>query len=167
MIHYRVEVADVATHQFKVTLTIADPAPEQQLSLPAWIPGSYMVREFARHLSQLQARQVSQPRPLVQLAKDRWSVATSGRGALVVTYFAYAFDPSVRTAWLGDDRGFFNTTSLCLAVEGRTAEPHRVELYKLPAGWDVATGMTRVDAPAKGAKAAPARTQVFESADYD
>jgi len=173
MIHYRIEVADAAAHQFKVTLTIADPAPEQQLSLPVWIPGSYMVREFSRHLSLLQARQGTQPRPLVQLAKDRWSVATSGRAALVVTYFAYAFDPSVRTAWLCDDRGFFNTTSLCLAVEGRTAEPHRLELYRLPAGWDVATGMTRVDAPAKpgkavkGAKAAPARTQVFESADYD
>ena len=145
MIHYRIEVADVAAHQFKVTLTIADPAPEQPLSLPAWIPGSYMVREFARHLSLLEARQGSQLRPLVQLAKDRWSVATSGRGALVVTYLAYAFDPSVRTAWLGDDRGFFNATSLCLAVDGRTGEPHRVELYRLPAGWDVATGMTRVD----------------------
>ena len=176
MIHYRIEVADAAAHQFKITLTIADPAPVQQLSLPAWIPGSYMVREFSRHLSLLEARQGTQARPLVQLAKDRWSVATSGRGALVVTYFAYAFDPSVRTAWLSDDRGFFNTTSLCLAVEGRTSEPHRVELYRLPAGWDVATAMTRIDPgakparaakSAKGAKAVPARTQVFESADYD
>ena len=173
MIHYRIEVADAAAHQFKVTLTIADPAPVQQLSLPVWIPGSYMVREFSRHLSLLDARQGAQPRPIEQLAKDRWSVATSGRAALVVTYFVYAFDPSVRTAWLGDDRGFFNTTSLCLAVDGRTAEPHRVELHRLPAGWDVATGMTRIDpgartaGKAKGAKAVPARTQVFESADYD
>ena len=173
MIHYRIEVADAAAHQFKVTLTIADPAPVQRLSLPVWIPGSYMVREFSRHLSLLEARQGTQTRPLVQLAKDRWSVATSGRAALVVTYFAYAFDPSVRTAWLSDDRGFFNTTSLCLAVDGRTAEPHRVELYRLPAGWDVATAMTRIDPGAKaagkarGARAVPARTQVFESADYD
>jgi len=170
MIHYRIEVADAAAHQFKVTLTVADPAPEQQLSLPVWIPGSYMVREFSRHLSRLEARQGAQSRPLVQLAKDRWSVATRGRAALVVTWFVYAFDPSVRTAWLGDDRGFFNTTSLCLAVEGRTTEPHRVELYRLPAGWDVATAMPRVDAgarKARGGKAAPARTQVFESAGYD
>jgi predicted metalloprotease with PDZ domain len=172
MIHYRIEVADAAAHQFKVTLTVADPAPEQHFSLPVWIPGSYMVREFSRHLSRLEARQGTQQRTIVQLAKDRWSVATSGRGALVVSWFVYAFDASVRTAWLTDDRGFFNTTSLCLAVEGRTTEPHRVELHKLPAGWDVATGMTRVDAgakarPAKGAKARPARTQVFESADYD
>jgi predicted metalloprotease with PDZ domain len=163
MIHYRIEVADAAAHQFKVTLTVADPAPEQQLSLPVWIPGSYMVREFSRHLSLVDARQGAQLREVVQLAKDRWRIATSGRGALVVTYLAYAFDASVRTAWLADDRGFFNTTSLCLAVDGRTAEPHRVELYRLPAGWDVATAMPRI----AGAKKAPARTHLFESADYD
>jgi predicted metalloprotease with PDZ domain len=166
MIHYRIEVADAAAHQFKVTLTVADPAPEQQLSLPVWIPGSYMVREFARQLSRLEARQGAQPREIVQLAKDRWSVATAGRGALVVTWFAYAFDASVRTAWLAEDRGFFNTTSLCLAVEGRTAEPHRVELRRLPAGWDVATAMTPV-AGAGTKKATPARTLLFEAADYD
>ena len=45
MIHYRIEIADAAAHQFKVTLTIADPAPEQALSLPVWIPGSYLVRQ--------------------------------------------------------------------------------------------------------------------------
>ena len=173
MIHYRIEVADAAAHQFKVTLTVADPAPDQQLSLPAWIPGSYMVREFARHLSLVEARQGTQARTVTQLSKDRWSVATQGRGALVVTYFAYAFDSSVRTSWLTEDRGFFNATSLCLAVDGRTTEQHRIELYRLPVGWDVATGMTRVDAvPARAAKTsakpvAPARTQTFESVDYD
>ena len=163
MIHYRIEVADVAAHQFKVTLTIAQPAPEQQLSLPVWIPGSYMVREFSRHLSLIDARQGSQQRSLVQLSKDRWSVATAGRGALVVTYLVYAFDASVRTAWLGDDRGFFNTTSLCLAVAGRTAEPHRVELHRLPAGWDVATAMP----PVAAAGAKKARAHLYEAADYD
>ena len=162
MIHYRIEVADAAAHQFKVTLTVADPAPEQQLSLPAWIPGSYMVREFARHLSRIEARQGTQARTVTQLSKDRWSIATQGRGALVVTYFAYAFDPSVRTAWLTPDRGFFNATSLCLAADGRTDEPHRIELHRLPAGWDVATGMARVQAASRSA-----RSQLFESADYD
>jgi len=57
MIRYRLEVADALAHQFRVTLTLAQPAAEQALSLPVWIPGSYLVREFARHLSQLEARQ--------------------------------------------------------------------------------------------------------------
>ena len=87
MIHYRIEVADAAAHQFKVTLTVADPAAEARLFLPVWIPGSYMVREFSRHLSRLEARQGTQPREVRALGKNRWSVVTEGRGALVLTYF--------------------------------------------------------------------------------
>jgi predicted metalloprotease with PDZ domain len=175
LIHYRIEVADAAAHQYKVTLTVADPAPEACFFLPVWIPGSYMVREFSRHLSRLEARQGAQDRELRVLGKNRWSVVTEGRGALVLTYFVYAFDASVRTAWLTEERGFFNTTSLCLAVEGRTEEPHRIELARLPAGWEVATAMRRITtraagrATARGARGPlpPARAHVFESADYD
>ena len=50
MITYRIEVADAHAHLFRVTLSVAKPAPEQRLSLPVWIPGSYLVREFARHV---------------------------------------------------------------------------------------------------------------------
>jgi predicted metalloprotease with PDZ domain len=164
MIHFRIEVADAAAHLFKVTLTIPDPAAEQHLRLPTWIPGSYMVREFARHLSRIEARQGREPRVVTQHGKDHWSVATSGRAALVVCYVAYAFDASVRTAWLSPERGFFNATSLCFAVDGRTGEPHRLELGRLPAGWDVATAMARVEEGGAGGRP---RASVFESADYD
>ncbi|RYY95659.1 MAG: peptidase M61, partial [Comamonadaceae bacterium] len=54
-LHYRVEAADLHAHLFQVTLTIDQPAADQQLSLPAWIPGSYLVREFARNLQRLVA----------------------------------------------------------------------------------------------------------------
>ncbi|MFZ9434408.1 MAG: acetate--CoA ligase family protein, partial [Burkholderiaceae bacterium] len=56
-VHYRVDVSDTHAHTFGVTLTIPEPAAEQVLSLPVWIAGSYMVREFGRHLSRLEARQ--------------------------------------------------------------------------------------------------------------
>jgi predicted metalloprotease with PDZ domain len=184
LIHYRIEVADAAAHYFKVTLTVADPAPDQAFFLPVWIPGSYMVREFSRCLGPLEARQGTQAREVRALAKNRWSVRTEGRGALVLTYLVYAFDASVRMAWLAEERGFFNTTSLCLAAEGRTEEPQRIELHRLPAGWDVASGMRRIDggaataaakslprasskAASPAAAASPARTQVFEAAGYD
>ncbi|HEX6018261.1 MAG TPA: hypothetical protein VFZ28_09180, partial [Burkholderiaceae bacterium] len=51
MPRYRIEPADRHSHHFHVTLTLPRPAAEQVLSLPVWIPGSYLVREFARHLS--------------------------------------------------------------------------------------------------------------------
>ena len=56
-VHYRVEAADLHAHVFHVTLTIAQPAAQQCVSLPVWIPGSYLVREFSKNLSCLQARQ--------------------------------------------------------------------------------------------------------------
>ncbi|MCH2242505.1 MAG: peptidase M61, partial [Aquabacterium sp.] len=157
MISYRVRPVDLHAHQFEVTLTVPAPAAEQVLSLPVWIPGSYMVREFARHLSQLTARQGGQPVALEQIDKTTWLARCSGRSPLVVSCRVYAFDNSVRTAWLDAQRGFFNGTSLCLRVHGREDEPHRLQLTGLPRGWAVATAMRPVDGKALA----------YECADYD
>ena len=160
MITYRIEVADAHAHLFRVTLTVAKPAVEQRLSLPVWIPGSYLVREFARHLSALSAKQGVQDRPLQQLDKATWLARCDGRSALVVGYLVYAFDTSVRAAFLDANRGFFNGTGVCLRVEGSEALPHRIELRTLPAGWQVATSMqpVKVDAAGRGS---------YEAANYD
>ena len=141
MIDYRVELDDLHGHQFSVTLTVAQPAADQQVSLPVWINGSYMVRDFARHLSGLQARQGRRPVPVRALDKSSWQVACTGRGALTLRYRVYAFDASVRAAFLDAARGFFNASSLCLRVHGQEAAPHRLALGRLPAQWQVATAM--------------------------
>jgi predicted metalloprotease with PDZ domain len=160
MISYRLEIADAHAHLYRVTLSVARPAPEQHLSLPAWIPGSYMVREFARHLSGLKALQGSREVVLTQLDKATWSAACEGKGALTLSYLVYAFDNSVRTAFLDAQRAFFNGTSVFLRVHGREAEPHRVELRGLPKGWRVATALPVVKADARGQGS-------YEAADYD
>ena len=157
MIHFRIDVADVATHRYRVTMTVPAPAAETVVSLPVWIPGSYMVREFGRHLSRLQARQGKKERGLEQLDKTSWRLRCEGRAALVLSYEAYAFDTSVRTAFLDDSRGFFNPTSLCLRVHGREDVPQQVQIGSLPKGWDVATGMAAVE----GGR------HLYQSADYD
>jgi predicted metalloprotease with PDZ domain len=140
-ITYRIEPFDRHAHQYRVTLTVPRPAPVQRLSLPVWIPGSYMVREFARHLSRLEARQGARRVTLEQVDKTSWQAACVGKTALTVTYLVYAFDSSVRAAFLDASRGFFNGTSLCLRVEGREHEAHALTLAGLPRGWQVATAM--------------------------
>jgi predicted metalloprotease with PDZ domain len=158
MIRYRIEPEDLHGHHYRVTLTVPQPAALQVLSLPVWINGSYMVREFGRHLSGLQARQGSRAVALRQRDKTTWDAACSGRGALVVSYRVYAFDTSVRAAFLDSRRGFFNNTSLCLRVHGREAGIHRLDLAKLPRGWQVATAMP---------PAADGTALAFEAACYD
>jgi predicted metalloprotease with PDZ domain len=144
-IHYRVDVADPNTHLFHVTLTIATPAACQVLTLPVWIPGSYLVREFAKNLSGLQARQGNRLLTATtrQLDKCTWEIDCTPAKSLVVSYDVYARDNSVRTAWLDAERGFFNGTSLCLRVEGQDCMPHTLEVPvpKAVADWSVATGL--------------------------
>ena len=144
MIRLHLEIDDLRSHHYRVTMTLPHPAPRQRLSLPAWIPGSYLVREFARHLSGLKASQGRREVALTQLDKHTWEADCSGRGALTLSWRVYAFDSSVRCAWLDVQRGFFNGTGVFLRAEGREADEHRVTLGALPEGWQVATGLPEV-----------------------
>ena len=99
-IRYRVEIADLHAHLFRVTLTVARPSAAQRVSLPVWIPGSYLVREFSRNLQRLEAHQDGRALKVLQLDKCTWALACSADAPLVLGYEVYAFDNSVRSAWL-------------------------------------------------------------------
>jgi len=151
-IHYNVEAADLHAHLFRVTLTIAEPAALQTVSLPVWIPGSYLVREFSKNLQNLQAKQGSRKVTITQRNKCTWDIACNEGVPLVLQYEVYAFDNSVRTAWLDSQRGFFNGTSVCLRVHGQEKLAHQL---KLPAvkghpSWQAATGLTPVKTDKRG-----------------
>ena len=142
-VHYRIEAADPHARLFTVTLTVAHPQEQQELSLPVWIPGSYLVREFSKNLQRLSAQQGRRV-PLVQLDKHRWRATCRTDRPLVLTYEVCAYDSSVRTAWLDASRGFFNGTSVCLRVHGQEDAPHALEVASTAATahWSVATGLT-------------------------
>ncbi len=145
MLHYEISPLDPNGHQFSVTLKI--PAQERQqveLKLPAWIPGSYMIRDFARNILDLRAQANGQSLNVTATDKQTWQVEATDH-AIEVYYQVYAFDLSVRSAYLDQFFGFFNNSSLCLAVSGYTEQPHRLTLA-LPVElqhWHVATGMPR------------------------
>jgi predicted metalloprotease with PDZ domain len=160
MIAYRIDVEDVHAHHYRVTLSLPAPEAQQALALPVWIPGSYMVREFGRHLSDLQARQGTRPCAVHQVDKTSWRLDCVAGKALTVSWRVYAFDNSVRAAWLDARRGFFNGTGLLLRVPGREAEPHGLRIGRLPAGWQVATAMPPVKVDARG-------RGDYRAADYD
>jgi predicted metalloprotease with PDZ domain len=102
------------------------------------------------------ARQGTRDCRVEPLDKCSWQVHCEGTATLVLSYEVYAFDTSVRTAFLDDRRGFFNGTSLCLKVDGRETQPHRLRISTLPRGWQVATAMPPT-----------ARRHEYLCADYD
>lgn len=143
-LHHRVEVLDPHAHLFDVTLQIEQPPREVQVSLPVWIPGSYLVREFSQHLQGLQARAGRRTLPCVQTAKNRWTIKVpEGCERLTLRHQVHAFDASVRTAYLDARRGFFNPTSLCLRVWDLDRQPHTLEVVENDhtVGWSLATAL--------------------------
>ena len=129
-VHYEVVAAHLQAHLFQVTLTIAQPQAQQTVSLPVWIPGSYLVREFAKNLHQLTAQQGGQACTVTQCDKHRWRISCTHGTPLVLTYLVSAYDNSVRMAWLDQRRGFFNGTSLLLRIHNQEHVAHDLEVIQ-------------------------------------
>jgi predicted metalloprotease with PDZ domain len=163
-IRYRIVAKDPAAHLFEVTLTVDQPAAGGQLfALPAWIPGSYMIREFARNIVQIRAESGGKKVRLEKLDKHTWQAARCD-GALTLVYEVYAWDLSVRAAHLDQTHGFFNGTSVFLRVLGQEQVPHVVDIVK-PEGaayqaWRVATALPELKAKRYG-------FGTYIAADYD
>ena len=145
-IRYSIVPKQPAAHLFEVTVTVTDPDPSgQRFMLPVWIPGSYMVREFARNIVTLRAFNEAGRKVRVEKTdKHTWQAAPVS-GALTLRYEVYAWDLSVRAAHLDDTTGFFNGTSVFLAAVGHEDAPCLVDIQK-PAGpayrsWRVATAL--------------------------
>ncbi|AXE99676.1 M61 family metallopeptidase [Paraburkholderia hospita] len=146
-IRYTIVPKQPAAHLFEVTVTVAEPDPSgQRFMLPVWIPGSYMVREFARNIVTLRAfNDAGRKVRLEKTDKHSWQAAPV-KGALTLRYEVYAWDLSVRAAHLDDTTGFFNGTSVFLSPLGFEDAPCVVDIQK-PAGpqfrnWRVATALT-------------------------
>ena len=149
-IHYAITAPQPNSHLYHVTLTIARPQANQMLMLPVWIPGSYLIREFAKHLQCLHVRQGKRTCTYAQLDKHRWQLHCQADKPVQISYQVYARDNSVRSAWLDSERGFFNATSLCLMAQGLTHKPHHIHISPACKNWHLATGLQALDVDKNG-----------------
>lgn len=144
-VRYQLELADLAGHYLDVVVefTPQDGTPVI-LSLPAWIPGSYMIRDFARHLLDIRAEDATGALALQQLDKQRWQIMPR-TSAITVRYRLYAFDLSVRANYLTGDIAVINPAASCLQVHGQEQFRHVVSVLagQAPAQWQLATGLPR------------------------
>jgi predicted metalloprotease with PDZ domain len=153
-VRYRITPVDPHAHLFEVACTVDDPDPQgQRFTLPTWVPGSYLIREFARHFISVRADGPEGPVAIDKQAKDTWCAAPCA-GPLTVVAQIYAYDVSVRTAYLDQHRGYFSGPSVFLCPEGRRSVPCEVVIdpppNALPAQWRVATTLPSDGAPGYG-----------------
>lgn len=159
MLHYSLAFPDPRNHRIAVTLTFtAAQAGSVALLMPVWIPGSYLVREFARHVIAVSASTTRRgrqlPLPVVKEAKNRWVIeGVAANDPITVCYELWAHERSVRESFLSDDRVLLNGTSLFLVPEGRLDETVLLDLALPPAHpeWTVATTLLPEQVDANGA----------------
>lgn len=161
---YQVVPLDPVTHLFEVRVRVRHPDPAgQRFSLPTWLPGSYLIRDFARHVVAIDAEAGGAPVHIAKTGKSSWAVAPAA-GALTVRAEIYAADWSVRNAFLDARHAFFNGSSFFLRVDGRDRQRCTVNIspgqHAVTARWRLATAMRRVT----GGRFDFGE---FEAADYD
>ncbi|MGF2683879.1 M61 family metallopeptidase [Acinetobacter johnsonii] len=143
MLHYQIEFDDYRQHLIHVTLRfVADPT--QVLSLPTWIPGSYLIREFSKHIESVRAYdEEGRLLEIQKFEKNKWRLFNTDHELITVEYDVYAYDLSVRGAYVDQTRLYVNPACACLGLEGQEDKAVEVEVF-LPdelEHFQLATGM--------------------------
>lgn len=144
---YRVSFPDARNHYLDVQMVLPTGGrPEVEVFLPVWTPGSYMVREYSRHLEGLQARAGEKVLRFEKTSKNRWRIQCSGQSQVELSYRVYCREMSVRTCWVESDFALLNGAALYLAPVGDLKRPFEVQV-DLPGGWKRAeTGLEQLSA---------------------
>ena len=155
---YQVAMSEPASHLFEVTLQVSNwQGATLDLKMPVWTPGSYLVREYARHVQNLVA-QDSNGNELKsgKLSKNHWQIATLDCREVKVSYRVYANDLTVRTNHLDATHGYFNGAALFFFVPGLEQQPIKVEIITPRADWQVTTTLPK-----------SAENNIFTAQDFD
>lgn len=145
-LHYRIQPKNPSAHLFEVSVTVTEPDPAgQRFMLPVWIPGSYMIREFARHIVSIRAEADGKSITCIKIDKATWQAEHGKFDTITVTCEIYAWDLSVRAAHLDESHAFFNGTSVFLLPAGKEGAVCEVDILP-PEGerfgnWQIATAL--------------------------
>ena len=143
MLHYQIEFDDYRQHLVHVTLRFLA-SPTQILSLPTWIPGSYLIREFSKHIESVNAYdEAGRQLQMSKFEKNKWRLFNTDHELITVEYDVYAYDLSVRGAYVDQTRLYLNPACVCLGLQDQEDAPIELELF-LPQElkhFQIATGL--------------------------
>ncbi|WP_287129482.1 M61 family metallopeptidase [Candidatus Cyanaurora vandensis] len=156
---YTIAMPDPKNHYFDVTVQVAQaPAQPLQWVIPVWTPGSYLVREFARHVQEVQAVDgQGQTLTVTKLNKNTWQVPATSTGNVTLKYRVYANELTVRTSYLGPAYGYFNGANVFPYLEGFQDRPITLVVKPAPGWTKTATGLPSI----------PGQSNTFLASNYD
>jgi predicted metalloprotease with PDZ domain len=149
-ISYTVSMSKPWTHLLEVEMRVRwDQMPQQlDVNMPVWTPGSYLIREYARHVQDFEAKSgAGSPLTWRKTDKNTWQIDSAGSKEIVATYRVYANELTVRTNELNDEHAFWNNAGLLMFPTRQLRTPSTVTVKPYD-GWKIATGLPRVSGAA-------------------
>ncbi|NEO51975.1 MAG: M61 family metallopeptidase [Okeania sp. SIO3B5] len=165
-IQYQVFMPHPESHLFEVSLCVQleQLSPSLQktqkldLKMPVWTPGSYLVREYAKHLQDFCAYSENESSLHWQkLSKNHWQIETSGSSEVIVQYRIFANELTVRTNHLDSTHGYFNGAALFFDIPGTEKNSIWIKIIPPKPDWKVATSLPEI----------PGSDNTFEAVDFD
>ncbi|MEA3336558.1 MAG: PDZ domain-containing protein [Chloroflexota bacterium] len=156
-IQYAVSMPRPETHLFHVEVQVNDPEQaEFDFVMPSWTPGSYLIREFSRHVQEFEAfcPECGESLDWQKVNKNTWRVTNPGKLGAVIRYLVYANELSVRTSHLDTSHGYFNGATLFMYLDGYRHQPVALSVTPPFADWIVSTGLPEAAATSGGGNGA-------------
>jgi predicted metalloprotease with PDZ domain len=133
-VHYALTFVPTA-HALCVEVTLPTfAAPGLEVFMPVWTPGSYLVREYARHVEGFAAID-SRGAELTthKVRKNRWHIAAPARGqAVTLNYRLYCREMSVRTNFIDEEFALIVGAATFITAPQWQHLPHTVEVTLPP-----------------------------------
>lgn len=146
-INYMVSMSKPWTHLLEVEMRLnwANMPEKAEIKMPVWTPGSYLIREYARHVQEFAVKNSGgNSLDWEKINKNTWQINTNGAKEIIVSYKVYANELTVRTNELNADHAFFNNAALLMFPKGELSASSTVKV--IPYGtWKVATGLPQVE----------------------
>ncbi|MGD1712936.1 M61 family metallopeptidase [Dapis sp. BLCC M172] len=166
-IQYKVSMPHPESHLFEVSLSVKieqltssllQTSKKLDLKMPVWTPGSYLVREYAKHLQDFCAYSENErPLPWQKLSKNHWQIETLGVSEVIVQYRIFANELTVRTNHLDSTHGYFNGAALFFYIPECEKNPIRIKVIPPKYDWQVTTSLPKI----------PDTENTFEAEDFD
>ncbi|PZO42718.1 MAG: peptidase M61 [Pseudanabaena frigida] len=145
---YRISIPEPENHLLQVELAIANWQAEfVDLRLPVWTPGSYLVREYAKHLQDFTAiAGTGEELKWQKVSKNHWRVRNSlqGNSSITVRYRIFCNELTVRTNHIDSTHAFFTGAAVFMYVSEHQQQAYRVEIDSLKENWKIVTALPAI-----------------------
>lgn len=162
-ISYTLKMPRPQNHYFQVEMQVEQVKQKTAtVKLPVWAPGSYLVREFSRHLNQVKAYSLQGAvLPVTKKTKNAWEIDLKGQTSFVLKYEVYAFELSVRTSFLDETHGFVSGPSMFMYLDGHKETGGELLVQPHSSFKRISTGLTQKSDVKQG------NNQTFTFDNYD